>query len=201
MANPYDTLNINRNATEEEIKKAYRELAKKYHPDNFKDNPLADLANDKMKEINEAYDEIQKERMSGSYGGNGNYFDSDFPRIRELIQNKRVSEAEVLLDSVNPNGRGAEWYYLKGVIMVENGWFFDAQKNFEKACKLDPQNREYSEAFHSIKNKSNSFYSQNGGYKTSGKSGSGCSGCDVCTGLLCADCCCECCGGDLISCC
>ena len=47
-------------ATDEEVKKAYRNLAKKYHPDNYHDDPLADLAQEKMKEINEAYEEIQK---------------------------------------------------------------------------------------------------------------------------------------------
>ena len=52
MSDPYEVLEINRTATDDEVKKAYRELAKKYHPDNFKDNPLADLASEKMKSIN-----------------------------------------------------------------------------------------------------------------------------------------------------
>ena len=64
MTNPYTVLGVDPSATDEEIKKAYRELAKKYHPDNYADSPLADLAQEKMKEINEAYDTIQKERMS-----------------------------------------------------------------------------------------------------------------------------------------
>jgi curved DNA-binding protein CbpA len=205
--NPYDVLGINKNATDEEVKKAYRELAKKYHPDNLKDNPLADLAGEKMKEINEAYDIIQKERASGSSGsGAGNsdyYYHSDFPRIRELIVNKRFSEAEIMLDAVGSGERNAEWSYLKGVLMLERGWFFDAQKNFEAAHRAEPGNNEYRDAFDSVNNKSNNFYSQNGGYNNSRRnnSGCGCSGCDICAGLLCADCCCECCGGDLISCC
>ena len=56
MNDPYVVLGVSRDATEQQIKDAYRELAKKYHPDNFADNPLSDLAEDKMKEINEAYD-------------------------------------------------------------------------------------------------------------------------------------------------
>ena len=215
MTNPYEILEINANATDEEVKKAYRELAKKYHPDNFKDNPLSDLANEKMKSINEAYDAIQKERAYGSgsyksYGGgaeqNGNYYNnsnntaSNFPRIRELIINRRFSEAEIMLDAAETNERNAEWFYLKGVLMGERGWFFDAQKHFETAHKMEPDNGEYRDAFNSIKNKSQNFY-QNGGYNTSRRQKTGCSGCDICTGLLCADCCCECCGGDLISCC
>jgi len=196
MANPYDVLEINRNATDEEVKKAYRELAKKYHPDNFKDNPLADLAGEKMKSINEAYDEIQKERMAGSSRKNNGYYDysnihSNFPKVRELIQNRQFSEAEIMLDSISSTERDAEWYYLKGVLLIERGWYFDAQKNFETACNLDPGNNEYRGALNSIKNKSNHYYNT-GGYNTHRKQDAGCSTCDICAGLLCADCLCEC---------
>ena len=58
MNDPYQVLGVSENASDEEIKKAYRELARKYHPDNYHDNPLADLAHDKMKEINAAYEAI-----------------------------------------------------------------------------------------------------------------------------------------------
>ena len=59
MRDPYQVLGVPSTATDEEVKKAYRNLAKKYHPDNYHDDPLADLAQEKMKEINEAYEEIQ----------------------------------------------------------------------------------------------------------------------------------------------
>ena len=62
MRDPYSVLGISQNASDDEVKKAYRELARKYHPDNYHDNPLADLAQEKMKEINAAYDAIQREQ-------------------------------------------------------------------------------------------------------------------------------------------
>ena len=60
----YEVLNIPSTATDEEVKKAYRDLARKYHPDNYHDNPLADLAQEKMKEINAAYHATPKSQSS-----------------------------------------------------------------------------------------------------------------------------------------
>ena len=62
--NPYEVLGVSENADEETIKKAYKELVKKYHPDRYINNPLADLAAEKMKEINKAYDMITNKRTA-----------------------------------------------------------------------------------------------------------------------------------------
>ena len=73
-SNPYEVLGLKPGATEEEIKAAYRELVKKYHPDRYQDNPLSDLAEEKMREINEAYETLMsgvkgsKNRGSSRYG-------------------------------------------------------------------------------------------------------------------------------------
>lgn len=67
MNDPYSVLGVDSNASDEEIKRAYRELARKYHPDNYQNNPLADLAEEKMKEINEAYDAINKMRSGRNF--------------------------------------------------------------------------------------------------------------------------------------
>ena len=69
MRDPYQVLGVPSTATDDEVKKAYRNLARKYHPDNYHDNPLADLAQERMKEINEAYEEIQTQRKRGASGG------------------------------------------------------------------------------------------------------------------------------------
>jgi molecular chaperone DnaJ len=74
---PYEVLGVRRGASDEEIKAAYRELVKKYHPDNYADHPLSDLAEEKIKEINDAYDQLtsgnRQQRYSStdrqSYGG------------------------------------------------------------------------------------------------------------------------------------
>ena len=70
--------------------------------------------------------------------------------------------------------------------------FDEAYKNYSTACSMEPQNREYTDAFNNLNNNAS------GGYRTSHEKGTGCSACDICSGLMCADCCCECMGGDLI---
>ena len=193
MKDPYEVLGISRGASEEEIKKAYRELAKKYHPDNYVNSPLADLAAEKMKEINEAYDTVMKGVQSGGFGTNGSESTGsfDFVEIRNLINERNFYEADVRLNSVPSERRNAEWHYLKGCVFVGRGWYFEASKFFETACRLDPNNEEYRNAFNNINQSSENLNKRD----SSGTAWT------ICQGLLCADCCCECCGGDLIRCC
>ena len=223
VQDPYKVLGVSPNASEEEVKAAYRDLAKKYHPDNYADSPLADLANEKMQEINEAYDMITRrfrsggQQQSSAYGqggyqqsgyGQGNYqqsgysqSSSTFADVRRMIQQGRITDAEELLDGTPMQARDAEWYFLKGNIYFQRGWLDDALNHFSTACRLSPNNPEYRAAMNRMMwQRQGNFGSPNGGYRTSSSTG-GCSGCDMCSSLLCADCCCECMGGDLISCC
>lgn len=198
MKDPYQVLGISPNATDDEVKDAYRQLARKYHPDNYGDNPLSDLAKEKMQEINEAYDTIIRERRSGKksqnrYQGSGG--GSHYADIRNLIRTGRTADAETLLDGVPAPSRDAEWYFLKGSVLYKKGWLDEAYNHFSTATRMDPGNMEYRAAYNQLERQR-----QTGAYRT-GPSGNGCSACDMCQGLICADCCCEMMGGDLIRCC
>ena len=214
MNDPYKVLGVSPDASDDEIKKAYRALARKYHPDKYRDSDLADLASEKMKEINAAYEQIKDMRekggnaqggynggYNGGYGGSyaGNTSSSGNPRyneIRRYINSGNVRQAQTLLNNVPVAERNAEWNFLMGCVCVKQGHYVDAQRYFDTACSMDPYNNEYRTAQEQLRMRANGY---GGGYNTS--QGGGCSGCDICSGLLCADCCCECCGGDLISCC
>ena len=205
MKDPYKVLGVSRDATDDEIKKAYRELARKYHPDNYANSPdLAELAGDKMKEVNEAYDEIQRMRSSskntGEYSrssGGSEYHMGELRHARDLITGGRYSEADIVLDSIPKEARNGEWNYLKGFVLAKRGYYYDSIRFLETACYLEPDNMEYRAALNSMRSRSAGFGQS---YQSTGSS-SECSACDICSSLICADCLCECCGGDLISCC
>ncbi len=209
MTDPYKVLGVEPNASDEDIKKAYRALARKYHPDKYRDSDLADLASEKMKEVNAAYEEIQNRRKNGgsqssqqqsggyNYAGGGSSANPLYARIRNMINSGNISGAEQELNGVHQGDRTGEWNFLYGCVMVKKGQYVDAQRYFDIACSMDPYNREYASAREHLRRQASGY---GGGYRTSQHSG-GCSACDVCQTLICADCCCECMGGDLISCC
>ncbi|MCI8554447.1 MAG: J domain-containing protein [Clostridiales bacterium] len=197
---PYQVLGISPNATDDEVKAAYREMARKYHPDNYSNNPLSDLAQEKMQEINEAYDWIIRQRRNGGSraGTGGGRASSRYADVRSMINSGRIQDAEILIDGVPAGSRDAEWYFLKGSILYRKGWLEDAYQNFSAACQMDPGNAEYQAAVSQMNARR-----QTGGYHTAGvpTRGGGCSSCDICSALICTDCCCECMGGDFIPCC
>ena len=215
MNDPYKILGVPEDASDEEIKKAYRELARKYHPDNYHDNPLADLAQEKMKEINAAYEQITKERSSGrragggsssygggaSYGGYGGYQgyggsrsysgqSSVLQQARIAIQTGNISRAEALLD--NYSDHNAEWNFLKGAVCYRRGWLDEALRYYRAAVKLDPGNAEYRQALEYMEGTEDTSYSPTGSFGT------------LCSGNPCLSLCCLytlCNGGGYIFCC
>ena len=211
MKDPYTILGVSKDASDDEIKEAYRNLARKYHPDNYgDDNPLKDLANEKMQEINTAYDEIQNMRRGGSsYSGGKTYYDGYsgttdappvFAEIRNLINTKRYGEAEHRLDSMPHGERVAEWHYLRSVLLMRRGRVNDAMRELEIACSMEPGNMEYQKAKEMFNTNTrgygSTYYDNRGGdYRRRQDDTANC-----CMNLLCMDCLCECMGGDLIPC-
>ena len=154
MNDPYKVLGVSPRASEDEVKKAYRELARKYHPDNYHNNPLADLAQEKMKEINEAYDTIQR-MQSGSSSGNAGYngssggsYSGTSGQIRMAIQMGNLAEAERMLNSMRD--RNAEWHFLMGSLAFRKGWLDQARQHIQQAAAMDPTNREYQAALQQV---------------------------------------------------
>ena len=205
MADPYKVLGVSPHADDAEIKSAYRELARKYHPDSYVDNPLADLASEKMKEINDAYDQITLQRKNGTGGSSAHSHysageASPFADIRRLINARRITEAEELLDGTPPAARDAEWHFLKGSVQYTRGWLDEAYSNFTLACQQDPNNQEYRAALNQLQwqRQTGRPMGHGSGYRTTqGAPLAGCTVCDICTALYCMDCCCECMGGNL----
>ena len=198
--NPYEVLGVKPGASQEEIKSAYRKLVKQYHPDQYGDNPLKNLAEEKLAEINKAYDMIKNNNEGNStYNSSSNGYNESYnsygnnsviyAEIRGLIQNRNISLAERKLNEIRD--RNAEWYYLYGRIMLAKGWFESAYNNIQRACKMDPNNFEYRQTLNQLKERSNSYRTSNGNMNA----------CDCCMQLWCLDSLCECFGGDLIGCC
>lgn len=175
MNDPYQVLGVPQTATDEEIKKAYRNLARKYHPDNYHDSPLADLAQEKMKEINAAYEQITKERSgrgSGSggyrqsayggygYGGQSYSGSSAFQQVRYAIQLGDLSRAEALL--ANCSDHNAEWNFLMGAVCYRRGRMDEAKRYYQTACQMDPNDPEYQRALDFMENGPRHTYTPGG---------------------------------------
>ena len=191
MNDPYKVLGVSPNASDEEIKKAYRALARKYHPDKYRDSDLADLASEKMKEVNAAYEEIKTQRENGGarhqqQGGAGGYYqgyagntsssgDPRYTEVRRVINTGNIAQAETLLNNVPENERNAEWNFLMGYVLVRCRNYVDAQRYFDIACAMDPYNKEYRNAQEQLRMRANGY---GGGYQTSSSVG-GCSMCDI----------------------
>lgn len=195
MRDPFEILGLQPGASDDQVRDAYRELARLYSDSGTMPDSV------RMREIDAAYDEIILNRTGNgnkSYGRSNYTYNvpNDLSDIRAKIKSGKINDAETLLDGVPISNRSAEWYYLKGTVNHRKGWLEEAARHFEEATRLDPSNAEYRRAYNNINS------DRSGGYRTERKTHvSGCSGCDICSGLLCADCCCECFGCDLIRCC
>lgn len=198
MKDPYEILGLKRGASTDEVKSAYRKLAKKYHPDMNVNNPLQDLAEEKFKEIQWAYDQIMNGTSSTSYGYNQDSYRNDstgvLSDVRQSINLGRYQEAIRKLNQTPT--RTAEWYYLMGVCYINLGSIAQGVSFLQRAVSMEPSNMEYQSYLNNVMNMQRSYQQRAYNY-----GGGNANSIDCCTQLICADCLCECLGGDLISCC
>lgn len=180
MRDPYEVLGVSRSATEEEIKKAYKTLSRKYHPDANINNPHKEEAEDKFKEIQQAYQQIMKERTEGySYQntGYGNYggFGSGYGNTRygssgfgnsgtgyeedghlraagNYVRNGYYKEARTVLDSMEESSRSARWYYYSALAHAGLGNQVAALEHARRAATLEPGNMDYNQLVYQFEN-------------------------------------------------
>lgn len=193
--NPYEVLGVSENADEETIKKAYRELVKKYHPDRYVNNPLADLASEKIKEINKAYDMIMNKSSApnnaytssqGNYSGAYTQGETSFKNVRILISQSRIREA---LEMLNSLPKTSEWYYLSGLARMQVGWYEQAISYLQTAVNMEPNNLEYRNMLDNILNRNKAYTSTEAHISSPSCCGFGGLG-SCCTTYLCCRFCC-----------
>lgn len=171
MTNPYAVLGLTPNATDEQIKDAYRKLATQYSETDYSTDPLGSVADRKMEELNAAYDRIMADRRAGgnhahgdaysqeaesyssnqtNYGSGSSYRESasrNYSEIRMLIRSNDIFSAERRLMAIDASLRGAEWNFLMGCICQSKGWLDEAYRYFSSAHSMDPSNSEYTAAY------------------------------------------------------
>ena len=190
MADPYQILGVDRNATDEEIKRAYRKLAKQYHPDA---NPGDEYAAKKMQEVNDAYDRIknpEKYRGPGAgsqgydpygqtgygygpFGGgyhqqqrsyNQKYADSHMQAAYNYIRYRRYREALNVLAQME-RIHDAAWYYLSALANQGVGNQVTALEHMRKAVSMDPDNQEYLNALDRMEHGGDDYRRQAGNFQ------------------------------------
>jgi len=187
MTDPYKVLGIPSSATDDEVKQAYRRLAKRYHPDA---NPGDRAAEQRMQEVNAAYDEIMDRRTNpnknrssagydpfggfgGGYGGYRGYGyggqtggqqsgDSYYTAAESYIRFGRYREALNVLGSIQE--RTAQWYYLSAVANAGIGNRVLAQQHAQRAVQMEPNNMQYQELLERMQNPGQTYTTYGRGF-------------------------------------
>lgn len=210
--NPFVILGVDKNATQSEILEAYKQKRAYYQAHIFDEGESGSQAASMLNQLEDAYQQAMEMALeSATVTGEG---ESAYEQVKQAIRAKDIETAQRLLDDMSY--RGAEWHYYQSVVFYEKNWLNDTKKQLEIALQMDPQNAKYQRALDNLKKKidgsrpydkegsqgvynadsaqTERTYSQRDGAVADGI-------CSACQALWCADCCCECMGGDLIRCC
>lgn len=210
--NPFVILGVDKNATQSEILEAYKQKRAYYQAHVFDEGESGAKAASMLNQLDDAYQQAMEMAVeSATVTGEG---ESAYEQVKQAIRSKDIETAQKLLDDMSY--RGAEWHYYQSVVFYEKNWLNDTKKQLEIALQMDPQNEKYQRALDNLKKKidgsrpydkegsqgvynadstqTDRTYTQRDGAVADGI-------CSACQALWCADCCCECMGGDLIRCC
>ncbi|UKI21852.1 MAG: hypothetical protein L6V83_02450 [Christensenella sp.] len=210
--NPFVILGVDKNATQSEILEAYKQKRAYYQAHVFDEGESGAQAASMLNQLDDAYQQAMEMAVeSATVTGEG---ESAYEQVKQAIRSKDIETAQKLLDDMSY--RGAEWHYYQSVVFYEKNWLNDTKKQLEIALQMDPQNEKYQRALDNLKKKidgsrpydkegaqgvynadsaqTDRTYTQRDGAVADGI-------CSACQALWCADCCCECMGGDLIRCC
>lgn len=210
--NPFVIIGVDKNATQSEILEAYKQKRAYYQAHVFDEGESGAQAASMLNQLDDAYQQAMEMAIeSATVTGEG---ESAYEQVKQAIRSKDIETAQKLLDDMSY--RGAEWHYYQSVVFYEKNWLNDTKKQLEIALQMDPQNEKYKRALDNLKKKidgsrpydkegsqgvynadstqTDRTYTQRDGAVADGI-------CSACQALWCADCCCECMGGDLIRCC
>lgn len=201
---PYEVLGIPRTATDQEVKKAYRALSRKYHPDANVDKPNAKMYEEKFKQTQQAYQTIMDERQHKNSSGYGDFYnrntsagagDENSVHLQaavNFIRNGRFTEAVRVLEGIS--NRNAQWYYVSAVAHSGAGNNGMALQYARTAAQMEPNNYEYQKLVQQLESPGFSYQQMQQPYMGGGFDDSGCVRCCAANILLnlILDCCCNC---------
>lgn len=201
IQDPYEVLGVSHDASMDEIKKAYRKLSRKYHPDANINNPHKEEAEEKFKQVQEAYDQIVKEResgTSGSYGYGGSSYrgytsgtdDPELQAAANFINTQHYREAMNVLNNIS--NRNGTWYFLHAIANAGLGNNVAARQDAETACSMEPDNAQFRQLQQQLSGMGD-WYQASGrgfGYEDCGQGSTVSRTCmSICALLICCSCC------------
>ena len=202
MLDPYSVLGVSRDASMDEIKKAYRKLSRQYHQDANINNPNKEEAEEKFKQVQQAYDQIVREREQGasqsswSGGFGGSYQTQDDQRSMEMraaanyINAAHYQEALNVLNRMTE--RNGQWYYYHAVANAGAGNTASAMEDARRAVDMEPNNMQYQQLYQQLQSGGQWYWNQGNGYgyeRPGNGFGNCCCQC-LCMNMLCPGCCC-----------